>query len=195
MTAIIYGLKVTSIEQSIDRDNTSTVEQEPGYPLGDHDVVEEEENPPTPPISALSDLDHVEDVINDFPPVPTVDDLELAGAVPQDIDIEGSSSNPRLSLEKHDYVAAVYIEDRKPYIGKVLAVDGDDVHIDFMKPNVKDNALPQIFQWPGRRDDVWVKSTEVLCVVCEPEKTKRGYKFIADTCQNICTRYFTWKNL
>ena len=180
-------------------DYTSNVEQEPGHPLGHRDVIEQdEENAPTPPNSSLSDLDRVEDVLNNFPPAPTEDDLELAvitGDVPQDIDIESILYNPQLSLEEGDYVAAVYIEDRKPYIGKVLEVDGDDVYIDFMKPNVKDNALPQILQWPGRRDDIWVKSTEVLCVVCEPEETNRGYKFIADTCQNICTRHFTWKNL
>ena len=87
-----------------------------------------------------------------------------------------------ISVSINEYVSAVY--DKQPYIGRVLDVDGDEVYVDFMEPHVKEKTQ-QTFQWPSRSDDVWVQKSDVLCVICLPEETKRGYKFTSDTCQNI----------
>ena len=40
-----------------------------------------------------------------------------------------------------EYIAAVY--DKMPYIGKVVELDEDSVHVDFMEPYVKENSLSQ----------------------------------------------------
>ena len=85
--------------------------------------------------------------------------------------------NDDISVSIGEYVSAVY--DEQPYIGRVQDVDGDEVHVDFMEPHVKENTQ-QNFQWPSRGDDVWVRKRDVLCVICLPEETKRGYKFTSD---------------
>ena len=89
-----------------------------------------------------------------------------------------------------EYVAAVY--DKMPYIGKVIDLDEDSVHVDFMEPCVKENSLSQTFQWPSRTDDVWVERSGILGVISAPEDTKRGFKLAAEIVSNILELRSVW---
>ena len=53
-----------------------------------------------------------------------------------------------------------------------------------MKPEVK-CISKQTFLWPSRKDEVWVKEEDILCVVSSPQADKRGFKFTDDICENI----------
>ena len=92
-----------------------------------------------------------------------------------------------------EYVGAIY--DGKPYIGRVRDIDGGDVYVDFMEPYVKENSDHQTFKWPSRGDDVWVEKSDILCVICMPEETKRGYRFTSDTCQHIREHHAFWQEI
>ena len=87
-----------------------------------------------------------------------------------------------LHLTLGEYVGAVY--ENKPFIGRISDIDGDDVEIDFMKPEVKPN-INQTFLWPDRPDKIWRKREEILGVISSPREVKRGYQFSEGICQNI----------
>ena len=79
-----------------------------------------------------------------------------------------------------------------PYIGKVIELDEDSVHVDFMEPYVKGNSLSQTFQWPLRTDDVWVERCGILGVISAPEDIKRGFKLAAEIVSNILELRSVW---
>ena len=73
----------------------------------------------------------------------------------------------------NDYVAAVYSEDGKWYIGMVIEVDEDDeeANISFMVLQDTDNQ----FKWPARQDILWTPFVNILCKIsCRPIATGRS---------------------
>ena len=69
----------------------------------------------------------------------------------------------------NDQAAAVY--DRKVYIGKVLKIVDSDAKISLYE---QDGTLTidSIFHEPKKRDEIWVDTVNILCVVLVPAETK-----------------------
>ena len=109
----------------------------------------------------------------------------------EDMEEEHHLEREDIHLSIGEYVGAVY--DDKQYTGRVKDIDGDDVQVDFMEPDVNRNTQ-QTFLWPRRSDNLWVKKKDVLCVVSSPEEAKRGYKFTADICIIICELFWLHAN-
>ena len=77
-----------------------------------------------------------------------------------------------------EYVVAVYLDDHRPYVDKIIEIDNEDnsVDITFMEPFLKDDHNLHYLRWPKSEDNVWVDYSEILCVVPEPNECKRGYE-------------------
>jgi len=67
-------------------------------------------------------------------------------------------TEPELTLRVGLYVAAVH--DRDWYIGKILSVSNDDVHIDFLEKVGRKDELS--FKPPRVKDTVWVKNENIM---------------------------------
>ena len=57
-------------------------------------------------------------------------------------------------LEVGDFVAAIYEEDLKRYIGKIVEIDDSDVHVIFMETSTSTINLRSVFKWPRNKDEV-----------------------------------------
>ena len=57
-------------------------------------------------------------------------------------------------LEVGDYIAAIYEEDHKPYIGKIMEVDEDDVHATFMEASASTINYRSTLKWPRNPDEI-----------------------------------------
>ncbi|KAH3773646.1 hypothetical protein DPMN_175013 [Dreissena polymorpha] len=78
-------------------------------------------------------------------------------------ELDGSNTNTELiNVRENDNVAAKYLD--KWYVGKVLEVDCEDntVTISFLEHKKK------AFQWPFRKDIIWVDKDQILCKVTQP---------------------------
>ena len=107
-----------------------------------------------------------------------------------DIDFQFWKILPRedeISVTVNEYVCAVYSVDNRPCIGKVLSVDGDSVHVDFMELYVKDEPTTQHFHWPKRKDKIWVGGSNIFCGCC---RTRRIQERVQTTIGNekVCFR-------
>ena len=81
-------------------------------------------------------------------------------------------------LEVGDFVAVIYEEDHKPYIGKIVEIDGADVHVIFMETSTSTISLRSTFKWLTSKDEVWVEKSQILYVIPTPEqhgKSARSY--------------------
>ncbi|XP_066298277.1 uncharacterized protein [Branchiostoma lanceolatum] len=79
-----------------------------------------------------------------------------------------------------DYVAAVY--DSNWYVGVVEDEDDGEYCVRFMQ------QAGQKFKWPRRKDDLWIKPADVLCVVEKPQatgKSQRMFTFSEATLTHI----------
>ena len=54
-------------------------------------------------------------------------------------------------LEAGDSVAAIYEEDLKPYIGKIVKIDDADVHVTFVETSTSTINLHSTFKWPDTK--------------------------------------------
>ena len=57
-------------------------------------------------------------------------------------------------LEVGDFVAGIYENDLKPYIGKIVEIDDADVHATFMGTSTSAINLRSMFKWPRNKDEV-----------------------------------------
>ena len=67
----------------------------------------------------------------------------------------------------NDYVGAVYHEDKKVYVGKVLETDETDVHVSFLG-HEGSLSTSSSFKIPKNPDEVWVQKDHILCIIPEP---------------------------
>ena len=59
---------------------------------------------------------------------------------------EEDNGNPYpFNLDVDDFITAIYVEDMKAYIGKIVDTDGSDVFATFMEPSL----VGQTFKWPN----------------------------------------------
>ena len=81
-----------------------------------------------------------------------------------------------VEVKEGEYVALVYIHDRKACIARVEVVDENDggVFLSFMLPPVTDKVT--LYRWPQQPDQVWVEKDCILCIVSEPMKLSRGLR-------------------
>ena len=86
----------------------------------------------------------------------------------------------------NDHVPAVY--DWKVYIGKVLEIDDFDAKISFNE-HAGTLLIDSIFCNPKKRDEIWVDSVNILCVVGVPAETKRGKKFEKFVLKNVMEKF------
>ena len=93
-----------------------------------------------------------------------------------------------VSLDEH--VVAVYVDDLRPYVGKVIEIDDEDVNIKFMEPYLSENY--QYFRWP-KSEDVWVGCNEILCVIPEPYECKRGYTLPEGAKKSALELHSSWR--
>ena len=56
-------------------------------------------------------------------------------------------------LEVRNYIAAIYEEDHKPYVGKIIEVDQDDVHATFLEASTSTINYRSTLKWPRNPDD------------------------------------------
>ena len=76
------------------------------------------------------------------------------------------------------YVAAVY--DQKWYAGNIVQCDKEkeDVLVNFMRA---DDTTGSNFQWPRKKDECWVPTEHILCILPVPATaTRRHYRFDDD---------------
>ena len=66
-------------------------------------------------------------------------------------------------LEVGDFVAAIYEEDLKQYIGKIVEIDDADVDVTFMETSTSTINLRSMFKWPRNKDEVQVDKSHILC--------------------------------
>ena len=82
-------------------------------------------------------------------------------------------SGQEILPEVNEHVAAVY--DQHVYNGMVIDVDDSDAHITFYQHS-GDITSTTVFRFPKRKDDVWVSLEDMICILPEPNDTKRGNK-------------------
>ena len=63
--------------------------------------------------------------------------------------------------------------DRTVYVGKVLEVNDSDAHITFYQHSRNITGLI-VFRMPKCNDEVWITINDILCVLPQPNDTKRG---------------------
>ena len=99
-------------------------------------------------------------------------------------------SGPEILTEINEHVAAVY--DQHVYIGKVIHVDDSDAHITFYQHS-GDITSTTVFRFPKCKDEVWVSLEDIICILPEPNDTKRGKKFDEAVTEAIAQRFSQWK--
>ena len=103
-----------------------------------------------------------------------------------------SNKNIFISVEIGDFVAAVYDPEKKVYIGEVIAMDDEEVHVSFLQHSGKLSLL-SVFRQPQIADKVWVSRSNVLCVTPQPMEMKRGsLLFKRDVLSNVLTLFGQW---
>ena len=98
------------------------------------------------------------------------------------------------SYNNGDFVAAVYQNnDAKWYVGKIVdGENGDQYEITFMEQR------KQLYQWPKKKDMIWVDRSSILCKITEPQPTaKRGrmFKILPHDAENIEQKFDSWNDL
>ena len=97
-----------------------------------------------------------------------------------------------ISVEIGDFVAAVYDPEKKVYIGEVIAMDDEEVHVSFLQHS-RNLSLLSVFRQPQIADKVWVSRSNVLCVRPQPMEMKRGsLLFERDVLSNVLTLFGQW---
>ena len=98
-----------------------------------------------------------------------------------------------VEVKEGEYVASVYIHDRKAYFAKVEVVDENngDVFLSFMPPPVTDKVT--LYRWPQQPDQVWVEKDCILCIVPEPMKLSRALKVLLDTVETVQRLLEDWR--
>ena len=93
-----------------------------------------------------------------------------------------STSSSLIEYALGDFVAAIYEVDPHVFIGTAVKIDETDneVLVSFMEPSVVFKSNSQIFRWPKKPDETWLKNSSVLCLIPPPRETKRGYKVDGD---------------
>jgi hypothetical protein len=81
----------------------------------------------------------------------------------------------RIAYKKDDFVAAV--NQKEWYIGKLVDSDDSEIEINFMQQK------KQIFQWPTRKDQIWIKKEDILCTMPPPNPT--GKSGINEICLDL----------
>jgi hypothetical protein len=87
-----------------------------------------------------------------------------------------------------EYVATCY--DNDWFVGKILEVDKDDdeLLITFLRPSHKTfPGARTLYKWPVNPDELWVKSSEILCKVSEPTKHGRTGRSLEITQEDFDT--------
>lgn len=93
----------------------------------------------------------------------------------QDVQADASAS-----YNTDDFVAAMYGD--KWFVGKIIDLDEEDAEISFMVQK-KD-----LFQWPSAADIIWVKTSNILCVIKAPTpsgKSRRMFKVDKDDISSV----------
>ena len=99
-------------------------------------------------------------------------------------------------LEVGDYIAAFYEEDHKPYIGKIIEADEDDVHATFIEASTSTINYRSSLKWPRHPDEIWIAKSDVLCVIPAPEqqgKSVRSFTLDQFAMENVLKKYDAWK--
>ena len=98
-----------------------------------------------------------------------------------------------VEVKEGEFVASVYIHDRKAYFAKVEVVDENDgdVFLSFMVPPVTDKVTS--YCWPQQPDQVWVEKDCILCIVPEPMKLSRAFKVLPDTVETVQRLLEDWR--
>ena len=100
-----------------------------------------------------------------------------------------SVSSQAISPEIEDHVAAVY--DRTVYVGKVLEVNDSDAHITFYQHSRNITGLI-VFRMPKCNDEVWITFNDILCVLPQPNDTKRGKRLEEAERKILNLWFFCW---
>ena len=94
-----------------------------------------------------------------------------------------------ISVEIGDFVAAVCDPEKKIYIGEVIAMDDEEVHVSFLQ-HLGKLSLLSVFRQPQIAHKVWVSRTNVLCVTPQSMEMKRGsLLFERDVLSNVLTLF------
>ena len=101
-----------------------------------------------------------------------------------------SETTESILPEINEHVAAIY--NQAVYVGKITKIDEKDAYITFYEHN-GDITKTTIFRMPKRKDQVWIRFHDIICVLPEPNDTKRGKKFDEVIVKVIKERFSQWK--
>ena len=82
--------------------------------------------------------------------------------------------------------------DQTVYVGKVLEVDDSDDYITFYQHSGNITGFT-IFCMPKRNEEVWILFIGILCILQQPNSTKRGKRFDEAVVEVITERFSQWK--
>ena len=104
-----------------------------------------------------------------------------------------SNKNIFISVEIGDFIAAVYNPERKVYIGEVIAMDYEEVHVSFLQESGKLSLLSVCLSVTQTADKVWVSRSNVFYVTPQPMEMKHGsILFKRDVLSNVLTLFRQW---
>ena len=97
------------------------------------------------------------------------------------------------NLDVDDFIAAIYVEDMKAYIGKIVDTDDSDAFV----CNIYGAVLSwsSTFKWPKPEDEVWVDKSLILSLLPAAEscgKSGRSFKFNAEALQAVIRKFEAW---
>ena len=82
--------------------------------------------------------------------------------------------------------------DQTVYVGKVLEVDDSDDYITFYQHSGNIAGFT-IFWMPKHNEEVWILFNDILCILPQPNNTKRGKRFDEAVTEVITERFSQWK--
>ena len=86
----------------------------------------------------------------------------------------------------------MYDPEKKVYIGEVVAMDEEGVHVFFLQHSGKLSLL-SVFRQPQIADKVWVSRSNTLCVTPQPMEMKRGSLLLErDVLSKVPTLFGQW---
>ena len=109
--------------------------------------------------------------------------------------VEERTSSSHVTLETveptiGDYVGAVC--EKAVYIGLVNDMDEEEAEIHFLRHNGKLHRQSK-FKEPRVVDDVWVSLTDILCIIPEPNATKRNMLEICpEVLDSVLKKFEDW---
>ena len=105
--------------------------------------------------------------------LPSQLELNLKRRAPVNTSSAPAFSSAEVVIEVDDFIAAIYRDNGRVYMGKVTDVDESDAFVSFLEHR-GEMSNKTTFVKAKSPDEVWVRRRDVLCVIPEPSSGYSG---------------------